>query len=178
MTDPTSSRIEGVFKHVIYSPKGGVEGVLLEADGVALQFVFERGDETSAGIFTVVAEGQTVVVEGELQGASPKGKAAHAVYGFSRLVSVDGKKPPKPKAHSGAAYQGAVVRFNYARHGAANGVVLDSGDFIHTTPDGLDKLKLKVGDTVRADGDAHLLATGIGWAVEASTVNGSPVKEH
>ena len=28
------------------------------------------------------------------------------------------------------------MRLNYAKHGAANGVVLDNGDFVHTRPDG------------------------------------------
>ena len=68
------------------------------------------------------------------------------------------------------------MRVNYARHGAANGVILDTGDFIHTRPEGMAKLKLKVGDPVAADGDAQRLADDSGWAVEASMVNGKPVK--
>lgn len=36
----------------------------------------------------------------------------------------------------------------------------------------MSRLKLKIGDRVEADGDAHLLATGRGWAVEATRVNG------
>jgi hypothetical protein len=175
MTDQATLNIEGTFEHVIYSPKGAIEGVLLSADGDPLQIVFRREDELAAVAFEGIAEGQLLVVEASPQGPSPKGKPAHAVYEFGRLVSIDGKKPPKPKAKVGAAYQGKIVRFNYARHGQPNGVVLDSGDFIHTKPDGLLKLKLKVGDTVRADGDAHLLATGHGWAVEASEINGKPV---
>ncbi len=176
MSDRTPVKIQGTLMHAVYSPKGGIEGVMLEANGVALQLVFDGDEEASADAFAGIAEGQPVVVEAAPRRPSPKGKAAHAVYEFGRLVSVDGKKPARSKR--GAAYQGAVVRFNYARHGAANGVVLDSGDFIHTTPDGLAKLKLRVGDTVHADGDAHLLATGLGWAVEASTVNGKPVMAH
>jgi hypothetical protein len=35
---------------------------------------------------------------------------------------------------------------------------------------------LNIGDTVSADGDAHFLSTGGGWAVEATTVNRKPVK--
>ena len=175
MTDHAALRIAGTFKHVIYSPKGAIEGVLLSAEGDALQFVFGREDEQGSASFDGVAQGQDIVVEGVPQGASSKGNPAHAVYEFVRLVSIDGKKPPKPKSKVEAAYQGKVVRFNFARHGQPNGVVLDSGDFIHTKPDGLRELKLKIGDTVRADGDARLLATGQGWAVEASIVNGKPL---
>jgi hypothetical protein len=178
MTDQTPRHIEASFKHVIYSPRGAIEGVLLSADGDPLQIVFGREDDLAALAFEGIAPGQTLVVEASPQGPSPKGKPAHAVYEFGRLVSIDGKKPAKPKAKGGAAYRGKVVRFNYARHGQPNGVVLDSGDFIHTKPDGLLKLKLKVGDTVHADGDAHLLATGHGWAVDASEINGKPVAGH
>ena len=50
--------------------------------------------------------------------------------------------------------------------------MLDTGDFIHTKPDGMARLGLNVGDKVEADGDAQMLSTGKGWAVEATTVNG------
>ena len=51
-------------------------------------------------------------------------------------------------------------------------MVLDTGDFIHVKPDGMARLGLKVGDKVEADGDAQMLSTGKGWAVEATKVNG------
>jgi len=66
---------------------------------------------------------------------------------------------------------------NFARHGEANGVVLDSGDFIHTKPEGMKRLRLKIGDAVEADGDAQRLADDTGWAVDATSVNGRVVKE-
>ena len=167
--------IEASFKHLIYSPHGGVEGVLLEAAGSSIQLVFERHDEESPAVFDGIGEGQTVVVDAVPAGRSPKGAGEHPVYAYRRLRSVDGRKPVRAKPAPAAGYRGTVVRFNYARHGAANGVVLDTGDFIHTRPEGLARLKLKIGDTVQADGDAQLLASGTGWAVEAVTVNGKKV---
>jgi hypothetical protein len=168
--------IEGVFQHVIYSPRGDVEGALLEVSGAPAQLVFERHDEAGAEAFHGVEPGQRVVVEATPQGPSPKGDAEHAVYAFGRLASVNGRKPVRRKpAAAGAAYNGKVARFNYARHGAPNGVVLDTGDFIHTKPEGLARFKLKIGDTVAADGDAVALSTGGGYVVEATTINGKPV---
>jgi len=169
---PQTSSIEARFQHLIYSPRGEIEGVLLHADGAPLQLVFERHDDASPAAFGGLREGQTVVVEASPQAPSPKGEAVHAVCTHVRLTSVDGARPAKRPPETGAAYQGTVARLNYARHGAANGVVLDTGDFIHTKPDGFAKLKLKIGDRVEADGDAQMLATGSGWAVEAATVNG------
>ncbi len=114
-----------------------------------------------------------MVLEGTVAEPSPKGKPPHEVYQLERLVSVDGK--PAAPAHEPAEVSGTVVRFNYARHGAPNGVVLDTGDFVHTKPDGLERLGLKVGDAVKAEGDVRTLAAGSGRVVEARTVNGQPV---
>lgn len=167
--------VEGRFQHLVYSPKGGIEGVLIDTDGIATQFVFDRHEPTAAAAFAGLRPGQALVIEGTEQGPSPKGDAAHSVYQFERLVSVDGRTPQDAPAHKDIA--GTVVRLNYARHGEANGVVLDTGDFIHTKPDGFARLGLKVGDTVRAEGRAQPLATGGGQVVEAVRVNGRHLKE-
>jgi hypothetical protein len=139
------------FVHIVFSPKGHVEGFMAHADGANAQFVIDKHDAKAAE-------------------PSPKGPAEHAVYELARITRVDGSVPKKAAATSG--YSGKVARLNFARHGAPNGYVLDSGHFIHVRPDGCKRLKLKVGDAVQADGDACWLATDGGWAVEAVTVNG------
>jgi hypothetical protein len=139
-------------------------------DGPA-QVVFDKHDEESPLAFEHLHDGDELVIEVALAAHSSKGEAEHPVYNYGRLISIKGVMPAKRRAASGAAYKGIVVRFNYARHGAANGVVLDTGDFIHTKPDGMAKLGLKVGDAVEADGDAQMISTGKGWAAEATKVN-------
>lgn len=167
--------VEGRFQHLVYSPKGGIEGVLIDTDGIPTQFVFDRHDEAAAAPFIGLRTGQTLVIEGAEQGPSPKGDAAHTVYLFERLVSLDGLAPAD--APAGREVAGTVVRLNYARHGEANGVVLDTGDFVHTKPDGFARLALKVGDKVRAEGRTQTLSTGGGRVVEAVRVNGRRVEE-
>ncbi|QSI33735.1 hypothetical protein GNX71_30880 [Variovorax sp. RKNM96] len=167
--------VEGRFQHLVYSPKGGIEGVLIDTDGVTTQFVFDRHDEAAAAAFAGLRPGQALVIEGAEQGPSPKGDAAHTVYRFERLDSVDGQAPEAASASQEIA--GTVVRLNYARHGEANGVVLDTGDFVHTKPDGLARLGLKIGDKVRAEGRTQPLATGGGQVVEAVRVNGRRVAQ-
>ena len=165
--------VEGQFQHLIYSPKGAIEGFLIDTDGVPTQFVTDPQDPATVDLFGTMKQGQSVTVEGTEPPPSPKGDAVHSIYKFERLAAVDGKeaKPPQPPAE----VSGTVARFNYAKHGAVNGVVLDSGDFIHTKPDGFDGLGLKVGDKVTAEGAMRPLATGEGRVVEAITVNGQPV---
>lgn len=165
--------VEGQFQQLVFSPKGGIEGVLIDTDGVPTQFVTDPHDPAVADLFGKLRAGQSLVIEGSEAGPSPKGEPAHSVYDFERLVSVDGKAPKAPQPRGDVV--GTVVRFNYAKHGAANGVVLDTGDFVHTRPDGFERLGLKVGDKVKAEGEARALVTGAGRVIEAHTVNGKPV---
>jgi hypothetical protein len=177
MKDDAMQTLEGKFQYLIYAPKGEVEGVLLHQGGKPLQLVIDKHDSEEADAFDGVTAEQTVKVRAIAAEPSSKGEASHLVYEFSALESVDGKKPTKRKTRVGPAYKGNVVRLNFARHGEANGVVLDNGDFIHTKPAGMRRLRLKIGDAVAADGDARRLADDTGWAVDATSVNGRAVKE-
>lgn len=165
--------VEGNFQQLVFSPKGAIEGLLIDTDGVPTQFVCDPQDPVVAEHLAGLRDGQALVIEGTEAGPSPKGEAEHTVYRLERLVSVDGKPAKPPTDHKAAV--GTVVRFNYAKHGAPNGVVLDNGDFVHTKPDGMVRLGLKIGDKVRAEGDARPLVTGHGRVVEARSVNGEPV---
>ena len=165
--------VEGRFLHPIYSPKGTIEGVMIDSEGALAQFVCDAHDGAASAALAELQAGQAVVAR-HVQIEQPKGEPAHEVYLLERVVSVDGK-PAAPRHHRAHA-AGTVVRLNYARHGAPNGVVLDTGDFIHTKPDGLQRLGLKVGDKVKAEGDVRPLATGDGRVVQAHTVNGKPVR--
>jgi len=165
----TPTRLTGTFSQIIYSPKGGVEGLLLSVAGAIVQLVIAKEDEKTATLVSGLSAGQTLVVSTRELPPSSKGDGEHPVRALQKIASVDGATPAKIASRP-SGYSGRIVRFNYARHGAPNGYVLDSGDFIHVRPDGFAKLKLRIGDSVTAEGDAHFLATGGGWAVEASTV--------
>lgn len=168
--------VEGRFQQLIYSPKGGIEGLLIDTDGVRTQFVVDPEEPSIADLLVALRPGQSLVVEGTEAGPSPKGEPAHTVYRFERLASIAGRKLDAPEPV--ASTSGTVVRFNYAKHGAANGVVLDNGDFIHTRPEGFDELGAKVGDKVQAKGAARRLASGNGRAFEADEVFVMPAAEH
>lgn len=166
--------IAGVYRHPIYSPKGGIEGFMLDADGVPAQFVFGHGPDGSVALGTLVP-GQRITVEGAEARPWPQGEGAHAVYAFKRLAAIDGKQ-----AQPGGApvhVRGKVVRMNYARHGAANGVLLDSGDFVHVRPDRFSTLGIALGSEVAAHGPARDLADGSGRVIDAVEFNGEPVDQ-
>ncbi len=166
--------VEGRFSHLIYSPRGGIEGFMTDTDGVPTQFVIDPQDVSTTEQIAKLESGQQLVVEGWEPGPSPKGGAEHSLYHFERLTSVDGRAADPLRVFVRST--GKVVRLNYARHGAANGVVLDNGDFVHTRPDGFETLGAKIGDQVEAEGDARALVTGKGRVVEASTVHVVPAR--
>ncbi len=174
--DHPTETLQAEYRYPIYSPKGSIEGALLHAGHDTLQIVFEPHGGPGADAFAGLRAGASVAVEVRREPPSATGAAPHRVYRFERLVSVDGKKPAAATEHKGSApFTGIVVRLNFARHGEANGVVLDNGDFIHTKPDGMAQLRLEVGDRVEADGEARPLIGGVGRVVEATVVNGKPV---
>jgi hypothetical protein len=169
----TLTPMDATFEQPLYAPDGTIEGALVSVGGHASQLVVGRGDDLAAAILGTAKAGQRVVVQAKLQGPSPKGPSEHPVYALEKVLTIDGAKPKRsPPPAPKAPYRGKVVRFNFARHGAKNGVVLDSGDFIHLKPEGFAKLRLKVGDQVAANGDAWPLVTGSGYVVEATLLNG------
>ncbi|QEL17499.1 hypothetical protein [Limnoglobus roseus] len=152
--------------HYNFSPKGGLEGLIVEVGGARAQVVCppHLGHDLAAA----VAEGETVELVLSEAEPSDKGPAAHPVYHLEELPHTDA-------ADEEPGVKGIVARLNYAKHGEANGVVLDTGDFVHLKPDGMAQLGLKVGDRVKAEGETRAMDLG-GRVVEATAVNGVAVK--
>jgi hypothetical protein len=169
----TLEKFRGLLQDFNFSPKGGVEGFLLHADGQTVQI----NVTPDVGFAVVRGIGQTVeaTVEPDHE-AGKHAKGDHPVYHLVMLTGTEGKV----LIHSGAGnaetvtVQGVVKRINYAPHGAANGVVLESGDFIHMKPEGMKKIDLKAGDQVTAEGQGGTMPLGQ-QVVEARTVNGTSI---
>jgi hypothetical protein len=151
--DPAPEMFRGVLHDFNLSPKGGIEGFLLHADGKTVQI-------------NVTPDIGFAVVRG----------IGHPVFNLVKLTGTDGKALIDAGHGAGemVTVQGVVKRINFARHGAANGVVLESGDFIHLKPEGMKKVALKVGDAVTAEGPGGMMPLGQ-QIVEAKTVNGTTV---
>jgi hypothetical protein len=166
-----AEKFRGMLQEFNLSPKGGIEGFLLHFDGQTVQV----NVTPDVGFAAVRGIGQHVeaTVEPDAE-AAKHAKGSHSVYTLVTLTGPDGKT----LIHSGGSnvemitVQGTVKRINYSRHGVANGVVLDSGDFIYLKPEGMKKLDLKVGEQVTAEGTASLMPLGQ-QVVEAKTVNGT-----
>jgi hypothetical protein len=166
-------KFQGVLQDFNFSPTGGVEGFLLHLDGQTVQI----NVTSDVGFAVVRGIGQnveaTVEPEPNMDGSR---KGDHAVY---RLVTLTGDGG-KPLIFAGlgdpevVTVQGVVKRINYTREGEANGVILDSGDFIYMKPSGMKRARLKIGDHVTAEGPSGMMPLGQ-HVIEATTVNGAAV---
>lgn len=170
--------MSGPIRQLIYSPKGEIEGLLIEHEQRLVQLVVRKGDDDTASMLAHAAPGQTVAVKARPAAPDKAAKSEHPVFEDLALETIDGHVPSLAEGADDAAYAGRVVALNYARHGEANGVVLDTGDFIHLKPDGMRRFKLRVGDAVKANGDAQRMTNDQGWAVEATEINGKAVRPH
>jgi len=113
------------------SPKGHVEGVLVETATGRAQLNFPKHDAESLARATRVGSKIELEVKREPD---------------------EGEHPVFTAQASHGEYTGTVVRLNYALHGEVNGYHLDDGTFAHVKPEGAKKYKLKVGDQLKAVG--------------------------
>ncbi|MBN9523271.1 hypothetical protein J0H58_32950 [bacterium] len=151
--------LSGVVRAVNFSPRGGVEGVILDTDRGVVQVNLPphaAADGFAAG------RAVALVVEADPH-ADRHEPGDHPVYHLVR--------GPSAGPEGLGRVEGVVARLNYARHGEPNGVVLDTGDFVHLKPHGMREVGLAVGDRVTAEGPTRPSATGH-RAVEAVVVNG------
>jgi hypothetical protein len=171
------NKLSATFQHVVFSQVGDVEGMLVDVDGAPAQVVLKTGDEAAASLVAALREGQVLSCDVEPAEPEKDDASVHPVLILRELLQVDGAAPKAPEPAKPAPFSsGKVVRLNFTRHGVPNGYVLDNGDFLLVQPEWFAKLGLGIGDRVEVDGDACYLATGDGWAVEAETVNGRPIR--
>jgi hypothetical protein len=172
-SEPTAEKLHGLLQEFNFSPKGGVEGFLLRVDGKTIQVNVtpDVGFAVVRGIGKHVEA--TVVPE---PATSKHGKRDHPVYSLVTLTAADGKVLIHAGASEGeiVSVQGVVKQINYARHGEANGVILETGDFVYLKPDGMKAIEVKVGDQITAEGKSAMMPLGQ-QVIEAKTVNGTAI---
>lgn len=128
---PKSPRLRGTVVAYNASPRGGIEGALVETPKGTVQLNFPKhGAEEVARSMAI---GSRVDVEAEPETED----FDHPVY---RL------------GEARADRRGRVVRLNYALHGEVNGVHLRDGTFVHLKPEGAQKIRARVGDWIEASG--------------------------
>lgn len=127
----SSSHLRGEVVAFNISPKGHIEGALIETTAGAIQINFPKHDaETVARSMRV---GSRIDLKADLEAD----EGDHAVYRVG---------------DSEEETEGTIIRLNYALHGEVNGCHLDDGTFVHVTPEGARKYELRVGEKVKVTG--------------------------
>jgi len=160
-----SESLSGHLEQLLFSPKGGIEGLLLKVDAKSIQVSMKPGSADANALNEAV--GKPIEVRA-CADHSPKTKdGAHPVYQLDSITKLAGRDF---KSNGTQPIEGVVTHIHYAKHGEPNGVILESGEFIHTRPPGMKKLNLHVGSKVIADGEARTTVLGTSL-IEAHEVN-------
>jgi hypothetical protein len=127
----SSSHVRGKVVAFNISPKGHIEGALVETTAGAIQLNFPKHDaEMFARSMRV---GSTIDLNADLEAD----EGDHVVYRAE---------------DSEAETDGTIIRLNYALHGEVNGYHLDDGTFVHVTPEGAREYELRVGERIKVSG--------------------------
>ena len=164
--DTHSDTLTGRLQQLLFSPKGAIEGILLKADAKLVQVSLKPGSADAQALNQAV--GKTIEVEASADHSPKTQHAAHPVYQLLSIKRLGGKA--FKRAGDAQPLSGVVSAIHYAKHGEPNGVILESGEFIHTRPPGMKKLKLKVGSTVVVHGETRMTVLGTAL-IEAEEVN-------
>ena len=170
------SKVKGELEAYLFSPKGGIEGLLIRRrrkGAVQITVAPELGGLLPA----LVAPGERVqLTVGPDPHGEPHRGGEHPVFRLLALKDVDGAthRFDGLAAEETRTVRGKVARLNYARHGEANGVVLDTGDFVHMRPRGFHRVDPRPGQTLEATGRARPALLG-GFVIDAESINGEPL---
>ena len=168
MTKPTEF-INGTCQRFLFSPKGAIEGALIKQKDTLVQVNVAAGH--GAAFASAAGAGKRVRMRAVPDRSPKSANAAHPVYRFECFADISGLAVEPPKAHSGKAkIDGIVAALHFARHGQPNGVILESGEFIHLRPEGMVRTGLEVGSEVRAVGELRMTQLGTPL-LEARSVN-------
>jgi len=107
-------------------------------------------------------------------GAQMKGKVVQVSLPPGKdaaLAQVTGQAIEDPDVEPGeTAIKGLVQAWHFARHGEPNGVILETGEFIHLRPHGMVAAGLDIGSKVNAVGELRMTVLGTRM-LEARRVN-------
>jgi hypothetical protein len=157
---------------------GTVDSYNLDPRGMPSGIVLKDGDRVAqlnlppplgVAISTAAPIGQKITATGfpiSVQGA-------RAIYRLDGLTTADGKQfnLPRPGEQPEVSHvEGIVKQLNYAPRGEVDGVILDTGDFVHVGPREAAQLNLAVGLKITAEGYTRPMLAGHN-AIEATKVN-------
>ena len=173
MSKSKTELLSGTCQDFLFSPKGGIEGLLLKANGKFVQI--SMPPHLGLAMSQKTGSGKRLRLLATADHSPKTSAAAHPVYAFDALANSAGQALDWPTEETSAAMKGTVARIHYAKHGEPNGVVLESGEFIHLRPHGMSAIGLEIGSTVAAKGELRITVLGTRM-LEAHHANGYDIE--
>lgn len=166
--------LSGTCKDLLFSPKGGIEGLLLKTEGRIVQVSMPA--DIGAAMVQKTGPGKRLRVLATADHSPKTAEGAHPVFQFESLADAAGEAIEWPAEADGlTAIKGTVARIHYAKHGQPNGVVLESGEFIHLRPHGMAAVGVGVGAKLSARGELRMTVLGTRM-LEAHHANGYDIE--
>ena len=166
--------LSGTCQELLFSPKGGIEGLLLKVDGKTVQV--SMPPDIGAAMARKTGSGKRLRVLAIADHSPKTAEGVHPVYQYEALADAAGEVIAWPVEGDGLTLmKGNVARIHYAKHGQPNGVVLESGEFIHLRPHGMAAIGVGVGAKVSAKGELRMTVLGTRM-LEAHHANGHDIE--
>jgi hypothetical protein len=170
-----SSFIDGKCERLLFSRKGGVDGVLIRIRRAGIvQVAMHAAD----GMFLArcTAPGKPIRLLAIPDHSAKAARSPHPVYIFCSYADPQGKAIESDELlPADIRMGGTVAALHFARHGQPNGVVLESGEFIHLRPRGMLKVAPVIGAVITAIGQLRITLLGTRM-LEAHQINGESLR--
>jgi len=164
-----SEVISGTCQQLLFSPKGGIEGALVKVKGKTVQISVTP--DLGAALARVTGPARRLRVLAVADHSQKTADGAHPVYKLESLADAAGQAIEWPEFDSAdTTIKGVVAALHFARHGEPNGVVLETGEFIHLRPHGMALVGLGIGSKIIAVGKQRMTILGTRM-LEAQQVN-------
>ncbi len=158
--------LSGTCERLLFSPKGSIEGLLLKSKTQTVQI--SMPPQIGDAMVKKAAPGKRLRLLATPDHSPKKESAVHAVYEFEALADADGNALETTDGTT--TLKGVVASIHYAKHGEPNGVILETGEFVHLRPHGMQAIGLEIGSKVNATGTTRMTVLGT-TLLEASRVN-------
>jgi hypothetical protein len=169
--DSPGEFIDGKCERFLFSRKGGIDGVMLRIKGGDLVQIAMHAP-VGALMARFAQPGKRLRLLATPDRSVKVARSPHRVYAFTSFAAADGKAiESKQVCPADVRIGGIVAALHFARHGQPNGVVLESGEFIHLRPRGMLQAAPVVGAAVTAVGQLRITLLGTRM-LEAHQLNG------
>jgi hypothetical protein len=164
-----SEFISGICQQLLFNPKGGIEGALVKIKGAVVQVTVPPA--SAATFAQATGPGKRLRVLAVADKSAKTADAHHPVYQFESFADATGQATELAAVEpDNTTIKGTVAAVHFAKHGQANGVILESGEFIHLRPHGMLQAGLVIGAKVNALGTVRMTVLGT-RLLEARLVN-------